>query len=92
MMLKRRKKKGGDVPVGTDYCDVNCPRCGHFHSRVKRKRKYTEKLAFECKKCTGRWTLTFPGDEQNPEVEAWLRGDSDSLTTARLPFFKRWRL
>jgi len=91
--MKRRKKHGEalGVPAGTgepDFHEVLCPHCGEFHSRVKKK-KHTKKVAFECKRCTGRWTLTFPGIDE--AREAWLRGEDNRYTTFRIPFFRRRR-
>jgi len=60
------KKNKNEVQKNEKLYDVYCPACGQFIKTVK-KPKHTKKFAFECKKCTARFTLTFPGTEERDD-------------------------
>lgn len=80
-----------------DY-EVHCPRCGHV---IKGRRGEDEhQKSFECKKCTGRWSISFehPSREEleelfmNDEIPSSLSGPATrvygpirSLFSFRLP-------
>ena len=66
------RKRGKSQVQKTELChEVYCPACGQFVEKVKKK-KLTEKLFFECSKCTAKFKIVFPGTDESDD--GWPRG------------------
>ena len=65
--MKKIKKEGlSQAQKNKKLYEVYCPACGQLVDKVKEK-KQPEQLAFVCKKCTAKFTLTFPGTDDSDD-------------------------
>jgi len=70
--MKRNKKEGpSQVQKNEKFYEVFCPGCGRLVKKIKLPGR-TKKLAFQCKKCTSKFSLIFPGTEERDQ--GWPRG------------------